>query len=52
MQKLGIGLSGLDVILGFLGIAPSHGSDAKWERLMDRLGLAENEIAAQVLEKT
>ena len=48
-QKLGIGFRGLDAIMAFLGIAANHGSDWKWNRLFDRLGLAEQEVADRTM---
>lgn len=39
LQKLGIGLRGLDAMFAFLGIAPNHGSDFKWNKLLDRIGI-------------
>ena len=49
MQKLGIGLRGLDTIIAFLGIAPNHGSDHKWNRLMNRIGIAKEVVSEEVM---
>lgn len=51
MQKLGSGFFGLDMIFSFLGIAPNHGSDHKWNRIMDRIGFAEHMVAQEVMEE-
>jgi hypothetical protein len=51
MQKLGIGCRGLDLVMAFLGIAANHGSDYKWNLLMDWIGVAEEQIASKVMDE-
>ena len=48
-QKLGLGFRGLDAIMAFMGIAPNHRSDWKWNHLFDRIGLAEEEISDRAM---
>jgi len=49
-QKLGMGLGGLEMIMAFIGIAPSYGSDTKWNILFDRLGSVEESVCNEVIQ--
>jgi len=48
-QKLGMGLRGLEMIMAFIGLAPSYGSDDKWSKMFNALGTAEELICDQVM---
>ena len=48
-QKLGMGLRGLEMIMAFLGIAPSYGSGDKWNRIFNVLGAAEQATCDEVI---
>jgi len=43
-----MGLHGLEMIMVFLGIAPSYGSGDKWSRMFNALGSAEEAICNEV----
>ena len=51
MQKLGKGIRELDMIFSFLGIDSRSGSHDKWDRLMNRLGIAEWEVAKECMDE-
>ena len=49
MQQLGMGLRGVTTLLSFLGIAAGIGNPHKWKRIQDEVGLAEEAVAADVV---
>jgi len=48
-QKLGMGLRGLEMIMAFLGIAPSYGSGDKWTRIFNTIGAVEEAVCNEVI---
>jgi hypothetical protein len=49
MQQLGMGLTGLAMIFGFLGIAAGVGGMDKWKNIQDAVGAAQQEVCEEVL---
>jgi len=50
MQLFGNGISGIDTMLGMLGIAVHSGSHSSWDAIANQLGVAQQKVASAVQE--
>ena len=48
MQRLGISLEGLAMMLDFLGLVPGVGGTEKWRHLQEAVGVTKQEVSEEV----